>query len=149
MSPSTREHALCAVVGCCLLATAGGCRFHRTGRGFILRSQWTLECENIPRLSFSTAGPEAPTDEQSSAEPKRLRWRLRRRGYQLASRLFGRGEYAYHGNTHPILSAETREPNDRTGDEDHPPTSEQAVELRPPEASFDSPDSRRPDLAVD
>lgn len=86
---------LCVLVGCVALA-ASGCRCHRTGRGFVIRSQWTLECDNVPRLSFDNPPDADTTVAQADDErkPELLRWRIRRRGYQLASRLLGHSDDA-------------------------------------------------------
>lgn len=89
----SRKNALllCVLIGCISVA-ASGCRCHRTGRGFVIRSQWTLECDNVPSLSFGTPpdADTAVTHADDERKPELLRWRIRRRGYQLASRLLGR-----------------------------------------------------------
>jgi len=120
-----------AVAGCCLLLAATGCRFHQTGRGFIVRGQWSLECEckDIPRLSFAADQSDNPSIEQSQAKPELLRWRIRRRGYRLAARLFGRSE----------------DPNDAT----QSALSEQVGELQLPNGVLPLPERRRPDLVLD
>jgi len=81
----------------CCLVSAAGCRFHRTGNGFVIRGQWSLEWENLPRLSFNEAAarPEAEKTAvpDQPARPELLPWRGRLRGYRIAGRLFGREQH--------------------------------------------------------
>ena len=144
---------LCAIAGYCFLVAAGGCRFHRTGRGFIVRSQWALESENIPRLSFGAEQGEDPAIEQFSAKPELLRWRIRRRGYRLASRLFGRGEFADQDNLRHLAKTETPEPvgsvldTPQTKDIGASRTHHAVLQL--PDSVLLQPEPRRPDLVID
>jgi hypothetical protein len=90
----------CATIGCFLLAAAG-CQFHRTGHGFIVQSQWSLEYDNTPRLALNTEA--VPTGNESGLahiqpakptlpKPELLPWHAHPRGYRLAGRIFKRGE---------------------------------------------------------
>ena len=120
---------LYTVAGFCLVLVVAGCSFHRTGRGFILRGQWALECERhrIPRLSFADNRTDEPSVERISERPELLRWRIRRRGYRLASRLFVRPEKAAEANS---------------------VSPEQAGEIQLPDGAFSLPEPRRPDLVL-
>ena len=55
-----------ALAGCSLIVALAGCQFHRTGHGFVLRSQWSLECDHCrPRLTF---GPQKGTEQPQLAD---------------------------------------------------------------------------------
>ena len=92
-----------------------------------MRSQWTLECENIPRLTFgagggeyqSAAAVEGMAVDQPEARPELLRWRIRRRGYRLASRLLGRNGDASTDCRHSLLSS-AEQPDEKTLPEELP-----------------------------
>ncbi|MEN6451644.1 MAG: hypothetical protein ABFC96_14225 [Thermoguttaceae bacterium] len=88
-----------ALVGGCLLAAASGCQLHRTGHGFLLSSNWSIECVTSPRLALkfdkdqSQCPAADPTDAPATKrafDPELLPWRTRLKG-RLANRLFGHG----------------------------------------------------------
>jgi hypothetical protein len=107
------------VLGCCLLAAATGCSFHRTEHGFILRSgQWTLERNSQPL--DAAAAP-------ASEKPELLPWRNRLRGYRFGSRIF-------HGrDSADTVAMPSTAPDDS----------------RPSEAKPTDLPSNRPDLVID
>jgi hypothetical protein len=94
----TRTGGAFLVLAGCILLTATGCQFHRTGHGFIFASRWSLEldtnggacaapCEGCP------AAPACSTEQvRGNPELLPLHTKLRRGG--IASRLFHRGETA-------------------------------------------------------
>ncbi|MEN6458456.1 MAG: hypothetical protein ABFC63_05955 [Thermoguttaceae bacterium] len=98
MSFCTRRRLRYALAGCLLTAALAGCQFHRTERGFALRSQWSLECDGCPRLTIgSQKAPEPPQAKPSdvkaavAAEPEVLPWRTRLKN-RIAARVLGRNE---------------------------------------------------------
>jgi hypothetical protein len=81
----------------CLLAGATGCQCQRKGRGFILRSQWSLEYGDTdgavvekPCENGTTTAVNPPY--QAKTSPELLPWRDRLKNRRLADRLFRRGE---------------------------------------------------------
>lgn len=95
MTRCRTQCALVAVAACCLLAGATGCQAHRTGRGFVLRSQWSLEYGDTEGSAVPTT--ETPSEvaapgsarslEQISSKPELLPWRGRLKNHRLAARL--------------------------------------------------------------
>ena len=101
MLPSKAGCLRHALFGCCLLAAASGCQFHRTGRGFVIQGEpWSLvfdrgcaaeagespPCKNCSRIA------DVSSADQAAVKPELLPWRSRLKGYRLAARLFHRGE---------------------------------------------------------
>ena len=136
------------VLACCLFVVASGCRFHRTGRGFVVRGQWSLECETIPRLAFpatecctcdATGCTTQPSGNEAFARdmpapavsvskapeaPELIAWRSRLKNHRLLSRLLrGRG-------------SQTANPSPRID------------ELQLPDGVLTSPEPRWPDLVL-
>jgi len=96
------------IAGCCLLAVASGCSFHRTEHGFILRSgQWSLE-RNSER-------PE-PAAAAASEKPELLPWRSRLKGYRLGSRILHGRESAETTATPPTNLGGVQPPGGRPAD---------------------------------
>ena len=101
MLPSKAGCLRQVLLGCCLLAAASGCQFHRTGHGFIIQGQpWSLifdrGCEAETGDPSSCEGcsrnPAASSARQAAAKPELLPWRSRLKGYRLAARIFHHGE---------------------------------------------------------
>ncbi len=120
------------LLGGILLLTAPGCALHRTDRGLVLSSQWSLEMNRTPWLAFranngavnnsseqkpelakqATAKPQdrpMTSQEWASSRPELLPWRNRLREHRLASRLFNRQkevkEKEPSGNTAESIAA--------------------------------------------
>ena len=88
-----------AILGCCLAAMISGCSFHRTGDGFVLRSNhWSLE--------HHRDGP-APSATQAPDRPELLPWRNRLKGYRLGGRIFHTHESAAKAEATATDSVET------------------------------------------
>ncbi len=120
------------LLGGILLLTAPGCALHRTDRGLVLSSQWSLEMNRTPWLAFrankdsgNNSSEEKPelakqataksldrpmtSQEWASSRPELLPWRNRLREHRLASRLFNRQkevkEKEPSGNTAESIAA--------------------------------------------
>jgi hypothetical protein len=132
MLPSKAGCLRQALVGCCLLAAASGCHFHRTGHGFIIGGRpWSLEFDRGCTASAdgesacpSCASNFTPSDDQAAAKPELLPWRTRLKGCRLAARIFHRGES--DGQESPKVG-----------------------ELELPNKGLPSPEPRRPDLVLE
>ncbi|MCE5266477.1 MAG: hypothetical protein LLG00_01135 [Planctomycetaceae bacterium] len=93
----------CALAGCLSVAALAGCQFHRTGHGFVLRSQWSLECDPVPRLSVGAAknadarvadkAAGQAGEKKVAAKPEVLPWRSRLKA-RITGKLFGRNASA-------------------------------------------------------
>ncbi len=78
-----------AGASCCLLLAIGGCQFHRTGHGFIVRNQWSLELDTRCMSDEANCRVDPIRDNSEF-----LSWRNQRRGHPLVERLFHREESA-------------------------------------------------------
>ncbi|NLF09150.1 MAG: hypothetical protein GX594_14415 [Pirellulaceae bacterium] len=127
----------------------------------MIHSQWTLECENPPRLTFGDYRSEqsAVAENDPEPEPELLRWRIRRRGYQLASRFLGRsGDLSdrRHGLFAAIASS-TETPTslalsktpDMPLEVSHKPSKENADRQQATENRSPLSDRKRPDLVLE
>lgn len=74
---------------CCLLLAVGGCQFHRTGHGFIVRNQWSLELDTRCMSDEANCRVEPIRDNSEF-----LAWRNQRKKHPLMDRLFHRDESA-------------------------------------------------------
>jgi hypothetical protein len=163
------------LLGCCLLAVAPGCCVHRTGHGFIISSQWSLEYRHTPWLTCRSANDADCTTceegcskgvENSAAQaadrPELLPWRSRMKGYRLGDRLFrGRestgGQHIAELATMPPSRAlpvkpppvPAAGPSDDSEGNDHPASSAKASGLELPNSVGSHPEPDRPDLVVD
>ena len=107
------KRLVCILAGCCLLVAPLGCSFHRTERGFVVGSQWSLEYNHVPWLAFRSANDadcdhgdgnpvagnaeksaesDAPSAQKVAGKPELLPWRGRLRGYRLGARIFRKNE---------------------------------------------------------
>jgi hypothetical protein len=99
-----RHKSRCALIAvmACLAVSATGCKCHRSDRGFLVRSQWSLEYGNTdgavaqgidkPQRPEGVAPASARPDVQAQAKPEVLPWRSRLKEHRLAARLFHQGE---------------------------------------------------------
>lgn len=76
-------------------ATFMGCTFHRTGHGFVVGSQWSLEYNRLAWLKFrsgndavTTLEPGQKTVVATERQTELHPWRSRLKGYRLGSRIF-------------------------------------------------------------
>jgi hypothetical protein len=107
-----------------------GCQFRRTCNGYVLRGQWSLECEHIPpRLSCQPDCAEPSCESQvelSSIKPERIPLRSRLRSCLMASR--------FHSDREK---------------EENSANSTQKVESPQPDKALAKPEIKRPDLVLD
>jgi len=118
-----------ALLGCCLLLTASGCALHRTDRGLVLSSQWSLELNRTPWLAFrankdvgyslsegkqgTAKSLDRPmtSEEWAASRPELLPWRSRLKEHRLASRLFhrkdGAKEMQHPGEAAAVVAAKS------------------------------------------
>ena len=158
-----------AAATCCLLAAVTGCHLHRTGHGYILRGQWSLECGDLGCVSASgaegpssnvSALPVAPAD-QATANPELLPWRTRLKA-RLGSGLFRQKESGER-ERHYEDSAVSANDSSRLAAPPMPPippespsitkkratSSANASELGLPSAALSKPESRGSDVVME
>jgi hypothetical protein len=156
------------VAGCCLLAAATGCHFHRANHGYAVRSLESPEYDDSVRLAAGTNAPLKADEAVASpsqangttvSKPEVLPWRSRLRGYRLAGRIFRHEESATYlpGNENcdrtkgilvggetippPPVSLE-KTPSETAAKEKTPqhPAKEDKIEL--PDQALNQPESR-------
>jgi hypothetical protein len=156
-------------VAACLAASASGCKMHRTDRGFMVRSQWSLEYGNTdgmlaqgadkPPEGFSSASTRP--DAQAQAKPEVLPWHSRLREHRIAARLFHQGEAGNEKQSTKGLaladsdSSRSCPPPPATPvlpesprDEGKPTNSVKPACLQIPSTELTLPESRPPDLVL-
>jgi hypothetical protein len=162
---------LTALAASCLLVGASGCHFQRTGHGFIVGSQWSLElntanclaahCTESPPDKFCLA-PAHPNQE-AKADPELLRWRSRLMSRLAATRLQRNGESGSAATPRETTpSAPARASRERPAaveravslspchdDKPTPSASGQPIALEIPSTASSLPERRRPDLVLD
>ena len=159
------------VFGCGLLAATSGCSFHRTGHGFVVGSQWSLEYNRTPWLTFRSADGVDPGDDPSDLKladddsvakrPELLPWRSRLKGYRFGARIFrGRSSMPDQHDPQrstPLLArllptkpppAPTATPSDNSEEDDSRPLASEADEIQLPTHFDPLPEPSRPDLVV-
>ena len=164
-----KTRCILIAVAACVAVSATGCRFHRTGHGFILRSQWSLEygdtdcatAQGIDKPSEKFSPNSARPAEQAQVNPELLPWRSRLKNHHLAARLFHQGESDSEKKpaknatlaatdssrwqpppTTPILPESPRDEGKAM------PSTKPAV-LEIPHTTLSQPESRLPDLVLD
>lgn len=152
MRPYGTKVAGTLLLGCCLMAASAGCSFQRTGRGFILGSQWSLEYRHVPWLAFRSGDAVLGQDETSihdqqvADKPELLPWRSRLRE-RFGSRLFhGRDAAGDSSLTETIMADAANHEPAAFGEAEPPPTHD---EIDAPHSIRTLPQSDLPDLAVD
>jgi len=158
------------VASCCLLATATGCHLHRTGHGYILRGQWSLECGDTGCVSANGVAGQckngteisARPAEQAQAKPELLAWRTRLKA-RLGARIFPQGgsagrECPYEDASVPAHDSSRSAPPPapfHASPENPGVTSKQPMpsgkttELQSPTNALSKPGSKRPDLVME
>jgi hypothetical protein len=157
-----------------LLTTAAGCQFHKTGQGFIVRSQWALEYGDtngaVAQDSFKSLAGVSPASTQQTEpaqiKPELLPWRSRLKGRLAASRFLRQaptedGKSLAKDATLAATDSRRwqppppaiRSPLLTPRDEQTPAISAKPVakpvSLEIPDATTSLPESRRPDLVLD
>jgi hypothetical protein len=166
---NTRCVLVVAVAGC-LFAGAAGCQFHRTGHGFVLRSQWSLEysdtngvvAQGIDKASESSSPDAVRPIDRVQSEPELLSFRNRFKNHRLAARLFHRdesdGEIGLAKEATVVATPASRPepplataptPAESFHDKKALPPSPKPADLRIPSAALSQPESKRPDLVLD
>ena len=138
------------LLACCLMATSAGCSFQRTGRGFILGSQWSLEYRHVPWLAFRSGDAvqrqdDAPSDGWQADKPELLPWRSRLRE-RLGSRLFHERDAVGESSLPETIVAGAANHEPVAFGEAEPPAGN---EVGVPQRIGMLPQSDRPDLVVD
>jgi len=155
------------VASCCLLVAATGCHLHRTGHGYILRGQWSLECGDTGFVSAKgvngqcencSASPACPTEQ---TKPELLPWRTRLKT-RLGARLFHHGESGSQqypdesvivsaddsSRLSPLLVAPPNPPENPSVTKKSTPSGK-TTELQVPKTALSKPEFTRPDLVME
>jgi hypothetical protein len=161
-----------AAATCCLVLAATGCNLHRTGHGYILRSQWSLECGDMGYVPSSCAAGQCETCGDCSAcspdpaKPEILPWRtcLKTR---IGDRLFRRGgcgeceikDCPDGDNGKPVtpkrpiqsapLPAASPIPPEKPNLPEELPPPVKTTDLEIPKTDFQQPDCNRPDVVME
>jgi hypothetical protein len=148
------------------MAAAAGCQLNRTGHGYMLRGQWSLECNHTTGCAATNSGDNCseisacPTA-QSQEKPELLPWRSRLKA-RIGARLLHREELddaSYPDESsavspiQPIPSAPSPEPlptppANPSGKKQSKPSTE-ASGLKLPKSNLMKPESWRPDLVME
>jgi len=158
-----------AAASCCLLAAATGCHLHRTGHGYILRGQWSLECGDTGCVSVkgiegqceNCSERSARPAEQAQAEPELLPWRTRLKT-RLGDRLFHRGELSGQQCPDKEVIASANDSSRLAPPPMPPPVlpekpsvtrklapSGTTTDVQLPKTALSKPESKRPDLVME
>ena len=156
-----------AAATCCFLAAAAGCNLHRTGHGYVVRSQWSLECGDMGCIPANcTVGQcenccDCATCPAEPARPDVLPWRTRLKT-RIGDRLFHRGECDVQQCSNqnknatpkrpiqpaPFPAAPPKQPEKPSVPEKSPPAGK-TTDLETPKAGLSEPESTRPDLVME
>jgi hypothetical protein len=164
-----KTRCILIAVAACVAVSATGCQFHRTGHGFMLRSQWSLEygdtdgamAQGIDKPSDKLSPDSVRPASQAQADPEILPWRSRLRN-RLAARLAHQGEPDSEkkpAKDATLAATDSRRPQSpptetpilpkSPHDEGKPTPSTEPADLQIPNTSLSLPESRRPDLVLD
>jgi hypothetical protein len=167
---SHKSRCVLIAVMACLAMSAIGCKCHRSDKGFIVRSQWSLEYGNtdgavaqgIDKPPEGVVSASTHPDRQAQAKPEVLPWRSRLREHRLADRLFHQGgsgnekestKDSAYVDTDSIRSCPpppmTPVVPESPVYEGKPMPSTKPTRLQIPNTELARPESRSPDLVLD